>query len=198
MPAITQQYAQEGAGGSVQLKGAKAGEAPVTTNYAGQGPANICIKPLPASGAMPVATSCKSNAPDVKPGSLRYVSVCSGMKLDTTIRKVDATTWEFRSVILYSGAPMAGQQDFSGMRRMLAAQVKTGATAQERSDAAAALAQMGVYEAEMKKNAAALKGAQAEAEEQGGGGGAVKYTKQQTVVQRLTRLADSCVPAGVR
>lgn len=114
LPAITQQYAQEGVGGGVQLKGGKAGEAPVTASYAGQGPANICIKPLPASGAMPVATSCKSSAPDVTPGSLRYVSVCSGMKLDTTIRKVNATTWEFRSVILYSGAPMAGQQDFPG------------------------------------------------------------------------------------
>ena len=49
LPAITQQYAQEGAGGSVQLKGARAGSAPVTTNYPGQGPATVCIKPLPAS-----------------------------------------------------------------------------------------------------------------------------------------------------
>lgn len=85
------------------------------------------------------------------------------------------------------------------MRRMLAAQVKTGATAQERSDAAAALAQMGVYEAEMKKNAAALKGAQEEAAaEQGGAGAASKYMKQQTVVQRLTRLADICPTTAAR
>ena len=193
---LSQQYTQEGAGGSVQLKGARAGSAPVTTHYAGQGPANVCIKPLPATGAMPAASSCKTSAPIVGPGSLQYTSVCGGMKLTTAIRKIDDKTWEYRIVTSGAPAPTSGQQDFAGMRRVLAEQAKTAATPKERADAAAMLAQMGAYEAEMKKNAADLAAARAElAAEEGGAaavGGAGNQSTERTVVQRLTRVAATC------
>lgn len=199
MPAITQQYTQEGAGGSAQIKGARAGSAPVTTNVPGQAPANVCIKPLPAIGTMPVATNCKSSAPVVGLGSLSYTSVCGGMKLNTAIKKIDDKTWEYRIVTSGNPAMMTGQQDFSGMRAMLAAQAKNAATPKERADAAATLSQMGAYEAEMKKNTADLAAARAEmAAEEGGGAasvgpaGAGGYSTERTVVQRLTKISATC------
>jgi hypothetical protein len=191
--AQTQQYTQEGASGNVQLKGASAGHAPVTTNLAGQGEATVCMKPLPATGTMPVATNCKGGTPVAGPGSMRYTSVCGGMKLDITIRKVDAKTWEYRTVMVDNGAPMTGQQDFAGMRRVLDEQAKNAVTPKERADAAAALAQMGTYEAEMKKNATELSAAQAAmAKEQGGGAGAGHPITERTSIQRFTRIAETC------
>jgi len=192
-PAITQQYTQQGASGSVQIKSGQAGQAPVTTSLPGQRPATMCMKPLPATGAMPAGTNCKAGVPVAGPGSMRYTSVCGGMKLDITIRKVDAKTWEYKLITVDNGAPMTGQQDFAGMRRMLAEQAKTAATPKERAEAAASLAQMGAYETEMKKNAAELAAAQATmAKEQGSGAGVGNHGSERTVIQRLTRIADKC------
>lgn len=174
-------------------RGGRVGEAPVTTNYAGQAPATVCMKPLPATGTMPAAPNCTASTPVVKPGSVQYAADCGGVKLNIAIRKIDAKTWEFNTHSIFTGAPMTGQQDLAGMRKVLAIQAKTGATAQERSDAAALLAQMGAYEAEMKKNAADLKAAHAEmAAEQGGAAAPGRPAMEQTVLQRYTRIADTC------
>ena len=199
-PAITQQTIQDGASGTVQLKSGRAGQAPVTTNYGGQGPAHVCIKPLLPSGAVPPTTNCKTSAPVAGPGSLGYTSVCGGMTLNTTIKKIDAKTWEYKLVTVDTGAPMTGLPDFAGTRAVLAAQAKNAATPAERAEAAKALSQMGAYEAEMKKNAADLAKAHAGlAAEQGAGAAAAgKETMKRTIVQRLTRIADSCGATAAR
>lgn len=196
LPAILQQSRQDGATGSAELTSSRAGEASTTQNAPGQGPVTYCMPALPAAGTMPVAKGCRASAPVSSPGSVNYISLCGGVKMNTTIRKIDDKTWEYKVVSTESGGPMTGQQNFAGTRAVLAAQEKNGATAEERAHAAGLLAQMGTYEAEMKSKAAEL--AQARAQMASGGGGVTAaaaaggQTKERTSVHRLTRIGATC------
>lgn len=194
MPAIKEQYRRDGTSGSVQLEGGRAGQAPVTNNRIGPGPANVCVKPLPATDTMPAAPNCAASAPVVGPGGVRYAVVCGGVKFDITLKKIDAMTWEYTMVRLESGVPITGlPQDFARMRRLLNEGVKTAATPEGRATAAATLARMEAYEAEMKKNDADLAAAHvAGPAEQGSEAGAGNHTADGALVQRYTRIADVC------
>lgn len=189
LPAIMQHLTQDGASGAARVSGGKAGGATRSLDIPGNGPATVCMAPLAADGAMPKGSGCKASAPTRTADSLSYVMLCKGMKTNTTIRKLDDKTWEYRVATLMSGAPMGGQPNYAATRTVLAAQAKNAATPAERAHAAELLAQMGAYEAEMKSKAAEL----AEGREQTGyAAGAGAAGDAHTSILRLTRIADSC------
>lgn len=199
LPAIMQHMAQDGASGNARVAGGRANGAQTTRNYPGQGPVNYCMPARPAGGAMPVATGCTSGAPVTAPGSISYAATCGGLKMQTTIRKVDDKTWEYKVVSTESGAAVTGQPDYAGARGVLAAQAKNGATAAERAKAAGLLAQMDEYEKEMKGAAAELAQARAEMGGQAGAmpvGSAGAQSRERTSIHRLTRIAATCTSAG--
>lgn len=98
---LTHEIEQDSATGNARTKTTRPGEAPVTNSYTGQGPINQCIKPLPAGGAMPAATSCKTSAPVIGSDTLTYTSVCAGMKVNMTIKKMDDKNWEYTTAFNY-------------------------------------------------------------------------------------------------
>lgn len=200
LPAILQHVVQDSAGGNARITGGRANQAQTTRNYPGQGPVNYCMPARPAGGAMPAATGCTAGAPVTAPGSVSYTTACGGLKMQTTIRKIDEQTWEYKVVSTESGAAVTGQPDYAGARGVLAAQAKNGATAAERAKAAGLLAQMDEYEKEMKGAAAELAQARAEMGGQAGAGlpmgGAGNRAKERTSIHRLTRIAATCVSPG--
>jgi hypothetical protein len=191
LPSIMQHLAQDGVSGNTDMSGGRAGAAQAALNAAGQGPANYCMPALPANGSMPAARGCKAGAPVPSAAGLSYATQCGGLRLNTTIRKLDGKTWEYRVVSIETGAAMAGQPDYAAARSVLAEQARNGASAAERSQAAALLAQMGGYESEMKNKSAELE--QARAELAGSGTlapGVGKVAKKRTSILRLTRVGD--------
>lgn len=108
--AMTHEMEQDTATGNARTATTRPGEAPITNTYAGQGPINQCIKPLPASGAIPPSTGCKTSAPVIGTNTLTYTSVCPGMKFNITIKKIDDMNWEFTTALNYgTGAQTATQ-----------------------------------------------------------------------------------------
>jgi hypothetical protein len=197
LPALMQHTVQDGASGSVRITGGRANEAQVTKDYAGDGVVKYCMPALPLSGALPVARGCKASAGVTAPGSLNYITLCGGLKMNTTISKIDEKTWEYKIVSTESGAPVTGQMNFAGTRAVLAAQAKNGATAAERAKAAGLLAQMGTYESEMKKAAAQLAEARAELA-QDGVTPEPGHSIERTSIHRLTRIAGTCSAPNAR
>lgn len=101
---------QDSATGNARTTTTRPGEAPLTNSYAGQAPLSQCIKSLPASGAIPAATSCKTSAPVVGANTLTYTSVCAGMKVNITIKKIDDKNWEYTTAFNYGAGDQTATQ----------------------------------------------------------------------------------------
>jgi len=189
LPAVIAHLQQDGASGASRVSGGKLGRETRSVDHAGSEPTRVCMAPLAKGGAMPKASGCKSSAPIRTADSLSYVMLCRGMKTNTTIRKLDDRTWEYKVATVMSGSPMGGQPNYAATRTVLAAQAKNAPTAAERARAAELLSQMGIYEAEMKSKAAELAQGRAETDYAAGAGAA---GGEHTSTVRLTRIADSC------
>lgn len=109
-PGMTHEIEQDSATGNARTTTTRPGDAAITNTYAGQGPINQCIKPLSASGAMPAATTCKTSAPVVGTNTLTYTSVCAGMKMHITIKKIDDQNWEYLTAVNYGAGDQAATQ----------------------------------------------------------------------------------------
>lgn len=109
-PGLTHEIEQDTATGNARTTTTRPGEAPITNSYAGQGPLSQCIKPLPASGAIPATASCKTSAPVIGANILAYTSVCAGMKVDITIKKIDDRNWEYTTAFKYGEGKQTATQ----------------------------------------------------------------------------------------
>lgn len=108
---MTHEIEQDSATGNARTAITRPGDAPVVNTYTGQGPLSQCIKPLPPGGAIPAATSCKTSAPVVGANTLTYTSVCAGMKVNITIKKIDDQNWEYTTAFNYGTGDQTATQN---------------------------------------------------------------------------------------
>ena len=192
---ILQHLIQDGVTGKAQITGHSAHTAESSKEFAGTGPTTYCMPALAAGGALPVKSGCKASRGAPGEHSINYITVCGGMKLATTITRVDEKTWVYKTVSAQSSAPMTGGPNYAGMAVVLVDQAAHGATAEERAKAKSQLSQIGEMQTLMKeasdKRAAGaaklgLKGGAAMASTSG------KPLTERTSVHRLTRIGASC------
>jgi len=147
------------------------------------------------------ATTWTMAVPLVTPSSLRYVSTCGESKIHSTIEKKVGKTWEYRVAMIDRGYPVIVQKkEEPGLRRRLAELATNAATPEERFTAGATLWQIQTYETMEKMHVFDLMTSPAPDDMPAGhDNGAVmgNFRPERTVIQRLTRIADSCTePAG--
>ena len=183
---LTVQTRENGASGGVTRSGSVNGAAATTRRYQGEGPVTVCVKaPLTAVPAELVpAGACPSSAPVVRGGVATFKSNCEFGDITTTMRKVDAKTWE--SVTHTVQKSMKGgtggiAANISMMRAGLERQVKEG-TPEQREEAREALAQFEQYKAAVKTAGAAEAGVAMR-------GAAISDS---VMTSRMTRIADTC------
>ncbi len=183
---LTMQTRENGATGGVTRSGSVNGAAAKTRQYQGEGPVTVCVKaPLKAVPAELVpAGACPSAAPVVRGGVATFKSSCEFGDITTTMRKVDAKTWETVTHTVQksmSGGAGGVAANISMMRAGLERQAKEG-TPEQREEARQALAQFEQYKAAVNTAGAAEAGA--------GTRGAT--ISDSVMTSRLTRVADTC------
>lgn len=149
----------------------------------------MCIRPVKTVD-MPkelLADGCKAAKGEVVGDRMVSLNTCSWGQVRTTMRRLDAKTWESTTESVLTGPPSAGEAAGSAafMRSMAEKMAREG-NPQERAEAQRSLA----FFKQMQANAAAMPKTglppPAPAAMQPGQGGAM----QQKSVQRLTRVGD--------
>jgi hypothetical protein len=171
----------------------------------GSGARTQCIKPvsnadaMASLAAMAGAGACVAVGTGViENGSLVTRQKCPFGEFTHTVRKVDQVTWEFRVDAMVhpqaSGGAMMANMAF--MKTMLENARKNAATAKEREEAAAALAELDKHKAEMAQQAAQMDAMQPEIDQMRAGAMTPAGPGLASAgVTRLTRIADSCAAA---
>jgi hypothetical protein len=191
-------------GDTVARQFGRNGEVVGTISEKGRGPLTQCIKPvgqaqaLASLAAMRGAGACVAAGPGViENGSLVTRQKCPFGEFTYTLTKVDKVTWEYRTEAMVrpvaSGGAMMANMKF--MRTMLENAKKNAASAKEREEAAAALAELDNNKDEMAKQAAEMDAMQPEIDKMRAEAGAVAGGGQGMAsvgVTRLTRIADTC------
>jgi hypothetical protein len=182
---LTVQTNENGATGGVTRSGS-GGVAATTRQYRGEGPVTVCVKaPLKEMPAELVpAGACSSSAPVVRGGVATFKSSCAFGDITTTMRKVDAKTWESVTHTVQkslTGGAGGIAANISMMRAGLERQAKEG-TPEQREEARQALAQFEQYKAAVKTAGAAEAGAATRS----------ATISDSVMTSRMTRIADTC------
>lgn len=168
----------------------------------GKPAAPVCIAAnTPYPGFTPPRGSC-TGAPAVNgPDGFTFGVACGFADVSTVVRKLDAKTWEYQTTsVEYEGVGgVAGIADFSTQKKMHEVTARSGATPEERADAAETLRNWSAYEAEMRASIAELAKEEAEAAKQAGSAPAAnkrKVLRKTTAVTRWTKIAATCTPVA--
>jgi hypothetical protein len=145
--------------------------------YAGKAPVTVCVKPAsdPAAAmAAQAASGCKLTPPQpqIEGDTARFGLQCPSLAQELQSRRLDETTWEWRITTRFKN------QGVGAMPPVTAAAM---APAIAQMEARLRQQPQGAEADSMRKALAAMQGS----------GGAAQGT-QSTVVQRHTRIAESC------
>ena len=183
-----------------------------TRSFEGKGPNTWCMPPRgndPAAlAAVPGAQACRNQGIRRTEDGLEFSSVCPVGTFATTIRKIDATTWEYLTRTTSSPSAGGSNASLDGVRAILTYQASHAPTAAERDKATKDLANLSALQPKMdaarakaqSEMEAALKNAPPEkaaairqqmAAMQSGQPATEAVSKQ-----RWTRIADSCAAGG--
>lgn len=194
----------DSAKGTTTLQGKRADGSTLSPQVMAGAPNTTCIAPLQADRRMAPVAGCSGSPGVVGQDSMTFNLSCGSLKMTTVVRKLNDTTWEYRTRTTDNGSlrGVPGQQDVGGMRAMLEAMAKTGSP-EEKAEAAKLLSELGPYEADLKKNAAQHAADRGDAQrvlDQARREGDLSATAARTTdtVQRLTRIGDSCAPKPAR
>ena len=154
-------------------------------------PRDICIGPRSATGLplppMAAQSNCVTTPAVEGPNGVSSSARCSFADIVTTMRKIDARTWEMKADIKMkmAGAGL-GTPDFEAQRKRYESIAKTSTNPDTRADAEAVLKNWEQYKANISRSAAKTPSA-------GAAGG---FASSSSVVSRLTRVGDNCKVAA--
>lgn len=179
---VSVQTRENGATGAVTHTGSVDGGASSTRQYQGDGPVTVCVKaPLKTVPPEMLPGGCTSSPAVVSGGVATFKSSCGFGDITTSMRKLDARTWESVTRVTQksvTGGAAGVASNISMMRAGLERQAKEG-NAEQRAEAKQALARFEEYKAAVGKAGAAA----------GAGGAAIS---ESVTSSRMTRIADSC------
>ncbi|KQQ91769.1 hypothetical protein ASF77_07510 [Massilia sp. Leaf139] len=174
----------DGATGNIQAQVRRADGSRGSYALAGDGAQQVCIRPVKTVDIPKelLADGCTAGKGQVVGNQMVSVNSCSWGQVKTSLRQVDAKTWESTTESVFTGPPT--RADTAGglafMRAMAEKMAKEG-NAQERAEAERSLALF----KQMQAGAKDLPPAPMAAMKTGGAGAATQKT-----TQRLTRLGD--------
>jgi len=179
----------DGASGAVATRFRRADGSEGSHAVAGEGAQRVCIKPV-KSVEMPkelLGAGCTIGKGQVVGGQMVATNSCPWGKVKTSMRQVDARTWEtiVESAIVRAPSAAEAAGGLAFVRSMAEKMAREG-NPQERAEAQRALANFRQMEAAGKNMPQATLPPQAAAAMGGQGAAAL----QQKVVQRLTRIGD--------
>lgn len=186
---VSVQMRESGATGSVTRTGSVNGVPRSTQQYQGEGQVTVCVqagaKELPAQMAQ---AGCTSAPAVVSGGVATFKSSCGFGDVITTMRKVDARTWESVTRVAQKSAAASpqGAGTMSMIRAGLERATKEG-TPEQRAEAKQALASFDKDKESISKAFADKAG---DARAAGVNPDAAMF--ENVTTSRMTRIADSC------
>lgn len=158
---------------------------------------NVCIPPRDKSKPAfvpPTSASCETTAPSKTKLGWVLKSKCSFADITTTIRQIDAKTWEFENHVLQSMMPSAAGNAaaMGGMRAMLENAAKNALTEKERNEAKKNLEQLPALEAQMAKQGAQIDAMKPQIEKMQAKHGVVAKPRETVSKAKWIRIADVC------
>lgn len=153
----------------------------------GGGPVTECVKPVTA--AKPMASSagagCVAKGGTLKAGAWVIHQQCGPDEYEITMRKINNSTWEYKTVVMQKavGSAATANSSQSGMLAMLSIGRDHAPNDKERKEYEA---QMAGYKSAMKEEAAKGGGGQ------GGSSQGQAMTRNTVAVQKWTRIAEKC------
>lgn len=173
----------------------------VVQRFAGDGPQTLCIPALSTFMPKPKQDDCTAAEGVVANGAVTYTHRCPGMEMVEVTRRTGSSTWESRVRTVMTG-PEAGvtPAGIDGFKAILKNAAQNGATAEERAQAAQALAEFDGQMRELKVKMQELQEAKQARAAQGidlvAMQGALRT--ESNSLQTLTRIAETCGPTSTR
>lgn len=187
---VSVQTRESGATGGVTRTGSVNGGPASTQQYQGEGPVTVCVKAgTKQVPAQMVQAGCTSAPAVVGGGVATFKSSCEFGDVTTTMRKVDARTWESVTRVAQKNAAVSSQGVAGTMgmiRAGLERAVREG-TPEQRAEAKQALAEFEKNKASIGRDVTAHA---AEAKAAGVNPNATMF--ENVTTSRMTRIADSC------
>ncbi|MES2320146.1 MAG: hypothetical protein V4631_21935 [Pseudomonadota bacterium] len=171
----------------MRVSGAVDGVPQQSGSFKGEGPKTQCVRPV--TGTAPVAgiatgSACVAKGGVVENGAFVIRQTCAQDMFETTIRKIDKLTWEYKTDVLQSGNSSATQQSTeSAVIAMLRNARAHARTEQDRKDLDKTIAEYVSRSPDQK--VAPVPAMQSQAQ----GGTLVRRT---VMLQKWVRIADKC------
>lgn len=190
-----QRITQQGTSGRATVNSQAPGRADDIRNAQGESPKNFCMGPRSANGGLlPPASSCRGAKLANSANGATYTMQCGFADITTVVRKLNATTWEYRvsTVEHQGGGEIPGLPSFAQQKAMFAVTAKNGATAEDRAQAQYNLSHWDEYVAKARAEAAEMAKEDAALGESAGASATLARTS--TSIHRLVRIGDTCTP----
>ena len=202
-PGVAVQQHQDGASGDASTRTSVNGGS-YRQDFKGSAPQTYCMPAASAATLPPelAGSACHTVSTDVNGDSIVHVAQCASGRTTVTVRKLGTDSWAFEHRI--SMVPVAGAPSLNGLRPMLEQMAQHG-TPEQRTKAAAALAQLPQQQAQMDAGRAGTLAALAKAQARAGspqeaaayaqGMQAMQHTgtaMDSLSRQRWTRIGNSC------